>query len=156
MKIPEVKRTIFDFFQIDLKNIPDNSFIEAEVEIGGSGESVQNFRKSLDYRECGIFDTVEIKVIGESGKNIIFKSFQPDNINVNNLQKLIDDLYSIYGNDSDDKGKFTNNDKEEYQNAQAHIFFGRSWMDFPKYKYPVSITRDGNEVSITIWGIGLE
>ena len=63
------KRTIFDFFQIDIKNIPDDSFIAGEIEENTTGDKVQNFRKSLDYKECGIFDTIEVKLIGDEGKN---------------------------------------------------------------------------------------
>ncbi len=69
------KRTIFDFFQIDLKNIPDDSFIAGEVEENTSGQTVQNFRKSLNYKECGLFDTIEVKVIDGTNKNVFFKSF---------------------------------------------------------------------------------
>ena len=68
------KRTIFDFFQIDLKNIPDDSFIAGEVEENTSGQTVQNFRKSLNYKECGLFDTIEVKVIDGTNKNVFFKS----------------------------------------------------------------------------------
>ena len=100
------KRTIFDFFQIDLKNIPDDSFIAGEVEENTSGQTVQNFRKSLNYKECGLFDTIEVKVIDGTNKNVFFKSFNPDRINLDALKKLIDELYLIHGNDGDNKGKF--------------------------------------------------
>jgi hypothetical protein len=33
------------------------------------------------------------------------------------------------------------------------MLFGRNWTDYPKYKYPVSVSRDEDEVSISIWGI---
>jgi hypothetical protein len=147
------KRTIFDFFQIDIKNIPDESFIAGEIEENTSGQSVQNFRKTLSYKECGIFDTIEVKVIGGENKNVFLKSFNPDSLNFDNLKKLIDDLYLIHGNDSSDKGKFTNKDKEDYRDSNFYMLFGRSWTDYPKYKYPVSIDRDEDEVSISIWGV---
>lgn len=147
------KRTIFDFFQIDLKNIPDDSFIAGEVEENTSGQSVQNFRKSLNYKECGLFDTIEVKVIDGTNKNVFLKSFNPDRINFDALKKLIDELYLIHGNDGDNKGKFNNKDKADYLDTEFYMLFGRNWTDYPKYKYPVTVSRDEDEVSISIWGI---
>ena len=150
---PTPKRTIFDFFQIDIKTIPDDSFITGEIEENTTGDKVQNFRKSLDYKECGIFDTIEVKLIGNEGKNVFLKFFEPERVNFAKLKSLIDDLYLIYGNDSNDKGKFTNKDKEEYNDPEFYMLFGRSWTDYPKYKYPISIERDENEISISIFGV---
>lgn len=147
------KKTIFDFFQIDLKNIPDDSFIEGEVDENIIGENVHVFRKSLNYKECGLFDTIEVIVIGSEGKNVIFKSFEPKRIDFEALKRLIDDLYLILGSDGNNKGKFNSNDKAEYLDTEFYMLFGRNWSDFPKHKYPISIQRDENEVSITIWGI---
>lgn len=150
----KVKRTIFDFFQIDLQNIPDDSFIKAEVETNSSGDTIENYRKSLSYKECGIFDTIEVKVIGqEKSKNVFLKSFQPDKIKMENVKKLIDDLYLIFGNDSTGKGKFTSKDIEDYNSPNFYQLFGRSWTSYPKYKFPVSIDRDEDVVSISIWGV---
>ena len=146
-------KSIFDFFQIDIKNIPDDSFIVGEIVENTSREKVQNFRKSLDYKECGIFDTIEVKLIGGKGKNVFLKSFDPESVNFDKLKSLIDDLYLIHGNDSFDKGKFTNKDKEDYKDPEFNMLFGRYWMDYPKYKYPVKVSRDEDEVSITIWGV---
>ena len=150
----KIKRNIFDFFHLDIRNIPDDSFVEAEVETNTSGEKVANYRKTLDYKECVTFDTVEVKVIGEKvSKNVFLKSFQPDTVKVDNLKKLIDDLYLIHGNDSMDKGKFTSKDIEEYRSSDFFMLFGRSWSDYPKYKFPVTVGRDEDEVSISIWGV---
>ncbi len=117
------------------------------------GETIQNFRKTLDYKECGIFDTIEVKIIGEKGKNVFFKSFEPDNIRMEDLKQLIDELYLIYGEDNDFKGKFTDSDNKYYQNTKFYMLFGRSWTDHRKHKYPVTINRDEHQVSISIWGV---
>ena len=45
----KVRRSIFDFFQLDLKNLPDESFIKAEEEINVSGDTVEFYRKTLNY-----------------------------------------------------------------------------------------------------------
>lgn len=152
----KVKQTIFDFFKIDLQAIPDDTFIKAEVGENSVGQSVENYRKSLDYKECGIFDTVEVKIIGGTSKNVFLKSFQPEIVKMDNLKRLIDDLYLIHGYDSSNKGKFTNKDIEDYRSTDFYMLFGRSWMEYPKYKFPVSVGRDEDEVSISIWGVGME
>ncbi|MDZ4203423.1 MAG: hypothetical protein U1C46_01275 [Bacteroidales bacterium] len=154
---PKSNRTIFDFFLIDLKSIPDDSFVAAGIETNVSGEQFQRFRKKLDYKECGIFDTVEVIVIGEKkNKNIIFTSFEPSRMKMDYMKKLIDDLYLIHGKDSMKKGKFTNKDIEDFRSKDYYMLFGRDWTGYPKHKFPVSIGRDKFEVSITIWGIGSE
>ncbi len=149
----KIKRTIFDFFEMDIKVLPDESFIKAEIETNTSGETVENYRKTINYKECGIFDTVEVKIIGGKSKNIFLKSFQPDNIKFENLKQLIDDLYLLHGDDSDGKGKFTDKDIQDYKDTEFYVLFGRSWTDYPKHKNPVAIGRDEDEVSMSIWGV---
>lgn len=146
----KVKRTIFDFFQLDLINIPDDSFVEADVETNVVGSTVQTFYKTLDYKECDIFDEVQVYVIDGKSKNIILKSFQPESVKMDNLKKLIDELYRIYGNDWDNRGKFINKDIELYRDTVFYALFGRIWTDNPKYKNEVLIGRDEDEISITI------
>lgn len=147
------KKTIFDFFQIDLKNVPDDSFIAGEIEENTSGQTVETYRKSLNHKECGLFDTIEVKVIDGTNKNVFLKSFNPDRINFEALKNLIDELYLIHGNDGDNKGKFNSKDKADYYDTEFYMLFGRNWTDYPKYKYPVSVSRDEDEVLISIWGI---
>ena len=153
VKLPIIKRSIYDFFTLDLRAMPDESFVEGETVTNSEGEQVQNYRKTLDYKECNIFDTVEIKVVAGKTKNVFFKSFQPEKVNMVDMKKLIDELYLIYGDDSQDKGKFTNKDINDYNDTQFYMLFGRSWYEFPKYKYPVSVGRDDDEVSISMWGV---
>jgi hypothetical protein len=117
------------------------------------GQTVQNFRKSLNYKECGLFDTIEVKVIDGTNKNVFLKSFNPDRINFDALKKLIDELYLIHGNDEDNKGKFNSKDKADYLDTEFYMLFGRMWFDSTKYKYPVYVSRDEDEVSISIFGI---
>jgi hypothetical protein len=152
----KIKQTIFDFFQIELKRIPDESFIETEVVINKAGNPVQCFKKSLNYKECGIFDTIQVNVFRDKNKNVILKSVQPEMVNMDNLKNLIDDLYLIYGEDNNCKGKFTNKDMEDFNYSNAYSLFGRSWHEFPKYEYPIRVSRYEDEISITIMGIGNE
>ena len=42
---------------------------------------------------------------------------------------------------------------KQLNDIEFYMLFGRSWTDFPKYKYPVSVTRDEEYLSIAIWGV---
>lgn len=151
----KIKRTVFDLFKLDITKLPDDSFIEGEVEKNSNGDIIINYCKSLDYKECGIFDTVEVIVIGESCRNVILKSYQPESIKIEYLKRLIDDLYLIHGNDSSGNGKFTGKDIESYRDREFNCLFGRRWDEYPKYKFPVAVGRNDDEVSIIVSGIGL-
>lgn len=63
-------KTISDFFNAKLESIPDDSFIEGNPEINTSGQTINNFRKTLLYLECNLFDTIEIKQFEGGMKNI--------------------------------------------------------------------------------------
>ena len=148
----KIKRTITDFFEIDITNVPDDSFIEAEEDINTSGEKVQNYRKLLDKKECGIFDTIEVKVIGGNSKNVFLMTHEPEKVRMDSLKKLVDDLYMLYGVDEYNKAKFNAKDIEDYNSEDFYMLFGRSWLEYPKYKTPVRLSRDEHEVSLAIFG----
>jgi len=83
---------------------------------------------------------------------VLFKSFEPERVKMNDLKKLIDELYLIYGEDPDFRGKFTNKDIETYQDPEFNILFGRTWND-EKYEHPIVVGRYDDEVSITMWSV---
>ena len=150
-----MKKTIFEFFQVDLNSIPDETFVKAETIENESSNIVEVFRKNISYKECGLFDTIEIRLIDKKCKNFSFKNYNLNTIQIDKIKILIDELYLIYGNDSSNKGKFNNKDIEEYNDKDFYMLFGRSWSDYEKNKFPVAINRDENELEIAIWGIGL-
>jgi hypothetical protein len=150
------KVTIFDFFEIDLLNIPDESFTIGEVTMNSANETVKKYRKSLNYKECGIFDDVEVIEVGESNRNVVFRAFQLKEINNNLLRSLIDELYLLYGLDASGMGKFTDKDMEYYLSPDFNCLFGRTWTEYPKYKYPLSINRFEEYISLTIFGLHLD
>ena len=82
-------KTIKDFFNVQLDNISDDTFVEGNPETNTSGQSITNFRKSLRYLECNLFDTVEIKQFEGNIKNIFFKNYELDNISIADVQNLL-------------------------------------------------------------------
>jgi 5-methylcytosine-specific restriction endonuclease McrBC regulatory subunit McrC len=151
-------KNIRDFFNAKLDTIPDESFVEGNPQTNTVGQTINNFRKTLRYLECNLFDTIEIKQFEDGTKNIFFKNHQLDNINIADVQKLIDDLYLVYGQDDNHKGKFNSKDKEDYYSNDFYTLFGRGWADENRIKTPIdlSIDRDVNTIVLSIWGIGMD
>jgi DNA-directed RNA polymerase subunit H (RpoH/RPB5) len=145
------KKTIFDFFTIDLKALPDENFVQAEEIENESGQIVQIYRRSLTKKECGIFDTVEVRIIGGIDINISFIAFDIRTVNRSALKMLVDDLYLIYGNDASDKGKFTAQDQEDFSDPEFYSPVIRNWGN--KNSYPVILSREESSIELAIWGI---
>ena len=148
-------KTISDFFNAKLESIPDDTFIEGNPEINTSGQTINNFRKTLRYLECNLFDTIEIKQFEGGMKNIFFKNHQLDNVAIADVQKLIDDLYLVYGQDDNHKGKFNSKDKEDFLSDDFYTLFGRYWGTEGKIKTPIdlSVDREVNSITLSIWGV---
>jgi len=148
-----MKNSIFDFFTIDLFSIPDQSYLLAEQTTNAASEPLDVYRKNLEYKECGLFDNIEIFVINHTSKNIFFRNFDTLNVNFKLIENLINDLFLIYGLDSSNKGKFNTSDINDFNSGELSILFGRNWTDYPKFKYPISIGREENFFQLTIWGV---
>ncbi|MBS1988101.1 hypothetical protein JST56_03855 [Candidatus Dependentiae bacterium] len=69
-----------------------------------------------------MFDTIEIKQFEDGTKNIFFKNHQLDEVKLADVQKLVDDLYLVYGQDDNYKGKFNSKDKEDYLSNDFYTY----------------------------------
>lgn len=148
------KKTIDDFFKIDLKTIPDDSFFRGPDEINIAGSTVKNFQKRLNYLECNLFDTIEIKTFDDGSKNVFFKNHDLNSINIGTVKKLIDEFYLLNGKDDTGQGSFNSKDSERFYSTQFDVIFGRNWSEPNKYKYPnrIGIDRSNNEILLLIYG----
>ena len=150
MAITEYKQTILDFFKLDLLKIPDVSFMDSEVDENCQGISVQYFHKDLDYKECGMFDTVNIKILGGIEIDVSFKSLHPESVNISDLENLINGLHLIYGKDADrHRDKFTTKDIQDYNNQD----FSRCWSNFKLCTYIIDVIQNKDSISIDISGV---
>lgn len=147
------RKSIRDLFRIDLDQPPLHHFREGLTECDRNGIVIRNYYKDLDYKECGIFDQVYVKMIGDNARNIIFKSSDPAAVGTAQMREIINDLYHIYGYDSNNKGICVQEAATDLPEAGLYVLFGRDWMDYPRYPYPVSLRRYAGEVFISIWGI---
>jgi len=72
------------------------------------------------------------------------------NVKLETVKELIDSLFNLYGLDSDDKGKFTEQEKNEFYGHHESSL--RSWLnpELPFEFIYIDIDRENNEMSLTI------
>ena len=149
------KKALTDMFRLNLNNLPLEDFTEGKIEVNVNGELIRTYSKVLDYKECGVFDTVLVKLTDNKSANIVFRCLEPALVDEDKLRKVIDDLYDIYGRDNNNAG-LCDSSASNNPDHKFYVLFGRDWMDYPKYKYPVSVRRYAEDVFISIWGFTLQ
>ncbi|MDZ4203425.1 MAG: hypothetical protein U1C46_01285 [Bacteroidales bacterium] len=142
-------KTLYDIFTLDLENLPDDSFTKGETEKNESSDYLTNYRKNLNPKELGLFDSLEIKVFENSkGKNFIFGGYNFNTGDIYKVQQLIDNLFLINGTDDLNAGKFTKHDESD---LKSDYWTGRMWCE-EKYTTGVMIAFDSDTgLSMTIW-----
>ena len=121
-------------------------------DVNTSGQIVRTYEKQLTYKECGIFDFIEVKVIGDDSINVFFQNINLNQIDMKKMKILINGIYEIYGADDSDRGKFENKEITEFKDPSFDYLWGRFWGEYPKYKYPIQIGKDEEKVQLAIWG----
>jgi hypothetical protein len=112
-KSKENSNTIFDFLEMDIRTLPDDTFTYEYTDEEGN---IKNYTKRLKYKECGLFNIVELIVFDEENYNVIFRS---DNMDViyKYVEELVNNLYSIYGSDDIGSGKFSDFDRDSIEDG---------------------------------------
>jgi hypothetical protein len=144
--------SLLDIFTEDLGHIRLETFEKGKAEVQASGDIIQSYCKKLERKELGIFDTMCVRLIGNS-INVVFKSSKPAEVGMDKMKRVINELYALYGRDNADKGEYSDNDEVDYSDKHFYVLFGRDWMDYPRYTYPVTIRRYSDEVFMSIWGL---
>lgn len=151
-KETNTKKSIFDFFQINLKELPDSSFIDEGFQYDKDGVESRLYTKTLDYLECGIFNEIEVAIF-DNQKSVELSSKPTANLNVNKFCELANSLYRIYGNDDTNEGIITNQEISDYFNygALARFWYqGNPWVGISAFSV------DDNIIRLKIQGISLE
>lgn len=150
-----MQKTILTLFGFNIENFPDNSFIEDLPEVNIQGALINNYSKIFRDKTYALFDTIEIKHFGNCF-NVFFKSHKLNKINLYGLRKLINDLYKIYGPDSNGKGKYNTQDFRDLNHKEFSLF-NRFWNMIENEKLLCDLSNDKelNTLTLVIYGIGL-
>jgi hypothetical protein len=101
-------KSIYAMFQYDLQAKPDSTFVE-HTETNSVGKEIKCYYKKLAYKECDVFDELEIIVPSENEQNVTFRGRAPKD--VGEICRIIGDitrvLYTLFGKDASGNGIFT-------------------------------------------------
>ena len=109
------KKTVYDFFQINIKEMPDSSFIDEGIQYDKEGGQSRLYTKTLQHLECDIFSEIEVG-ISDSGNVVELYTKPSANLNVKKFCELANSLYRIYGNDDTNQGIITSQEISDYLN----------------------------------------
>jgi|GEM_PF-1503457 hypothetical protein len=143
---------IYNLFATNIARLPLSTFTQKHSEVTPGGELVNTYTRDLEYKECRIFDSLTLKVIGGSNTNVIFRNQEPERVDMLHLRTLVNNLYSIYGPDSGGKGLFSEEDEQAYNDSRFYALFGRNWLEYPRFRHPVILRRTDTEISLSVWG----
>ena len=143
--------SISELFKIDLNNIPDDRFMKGRLVTTKSGTTFTDYYLNLNYKECGIFDEVKIRVFTETYQSYFFRTNDPININVKSLQNLINNLFMLYGFDIHGNGKFSIEDEKTYFDKKFYAIFCRQWKK-TDISNEIRIDRESDYLELCIYG----
>lgn len=83
------------------------------------------------------------------GGNIVLSTMFADDVSLSKVKQLVNGLVYVLGTDDNGEGRFTSVDIDNYRDG----FYSKMWLDATKYEYPVLLSRDDNELSLTIIGL---
>jgi hypothetical protein len=119
---------IFDLIKIKLDELPNLDCINLGEETNLSGEKVIFYSLLLDEKEMGLFDTLKISVLPNNERTYTFSTLDKVSSVINRIKMLVNDLYSIYGEDGCNNGKFTRDDEEDLLNEEQGFWIGRDYI----------------------------
>ena len=143
-----VIKTLNDLFTFKFDSVPDESFIVSK-QLNTEGIEVQQFRKILSHKECGIFDTMEVILIPPEQKNIILSTTDIRSVSISDVRKIVDTVFLFLGTDGDIKGRFDSEDKEQFNRG---LFWSRMWIE-EKHPFHVMISLSPPTFEMSLLGI---
>lgn len=151
------KKSIDALFGFPLNTLPDSSFFEDPSEVNHQGALIENSSKIFKDKMYYLFDTIEVKRFRVDCSNVFFKSYKLHKVNLYALKRLMNNLFSIYGLDSQGKGKYCANDYSLFKDKEFYCLFGRHWENDNSECLccDLSIDREANTLTLAFFGVGL-
>jgi hypothetical protein len=113
------------YFSFRFEDVPDDSFTLTK-ELIHEGIELSVYRKTVDKKELGIFDNIEVTLSPANTKNINLKTTKTNWVHWIKLKRLVDHIYLFLGEDDENRGKWDDEDKAQFENG---IFWSRYWLE---------------------------
>lgn len=130
--------SIIDLIDFDLRSLPDEySVLESEED------GAKHYVRPLPNKLFGIFDSLTTIVTKSGTMNFIFRA-ERRGIRQDQIEKLVNTVYVMHGNDSMGNGVFSQKDIDDLEMD----LFDRRWHDV---RTPVAIYTDADFLEMTVW-----
>ncbi len=148
-------RDIRDFFHINLDSLPHNDFSQLNTGKNEEVNRINIFQKKLTTPIFNLFKIIEVEILEFGQKNIYFRNYEIDKIEIKDLRALITLLYTFYGKDDTGKSAFNAKDKFQFLSILHSHKFGREWSIGDKIETPVTLflNREKKIFSLGILGL---
>lgn len=147
------KESIFEIMNTDVRDLPFGQLEPTGTDTNVSGTPFTTYTINLMPKECGIFDRIEVTYFSDRDYNVHLRTEDISPLTVQNLGKLIRQLYFIYGVDD------LNNADWEPSEGQAILnnryWSGRMWCDSKSRpnKPDIMMSKDDQTLEMTIFGV---
>lgn len=132
--------------------IPDDTFERKETIINKSGRLETVYVKKLDTKLRNLFSTIEVR-FGMNQKDMMISFFNEDtdSIEPDDLEKLVNDCYNVYGKDNSHtpRGIF---DKIDKAAIKRKSWAGRLWIK-STYQPGIILSMDIEGLELTVLSV---
>jgi hypothetical protein len=136
-----------DLFSFPFQQIPNNYFLSVGIDGSGEGQLKSYHLMQLNPPELGIFETIEVKIVGEENKQVLLRSNQTNTINLSLVKTLVNDLHRLYGKDDTGYSLFTSRDEDCLE--KGTYWSGRLWQNSQgTHQVPLNLYADEDGLAL--------
>lgn len=133
--------SMLDIIKTDLSNTPNTYFKLTHIDYYEN----EYYTRTLDVKELDTFEKLTVQVSPSHCKSYVFITDNADKADINVLKRIVDRAYEIYGPDILGKGRFSQEDIEEF--SRPANYYSRTWA---KVNEPFILERVDNRLEMTI------
>ncbi|MEZ4774350.1 MAG: hypothetical protein R3D00_14290 [Bacteroidia bacterium] len=156
-EIPEkaikARKNILDVFSTRLRRLPNESCRPHPLPEGDTGEATDLFRLHLGVGEMDLFNLVEIFVMEDGSRNIVFSNtYLPTLIN-EQAEIVTNRLVEVYGEDDRNISAFGTDDLAQIEDG---YWLGRRWFwkNSENYPYPIHLYMEvPGKIQLEVFGV---
>ena len=129
---------VLEIFANSPSDLPNEHCHPHPLPAGDVGDAVSMYRLHLGVAEMDLFNLVEIYVMDDSSRNVIFSNTYLPTMITYNLRDITNALVSIYGEDDRNMEEFGPDDEAQIEDG---LWLGRKWFwkNSDRYPYPIHL-----------------